>query len=92
MHDAESDDKLLKAAAALGNDDVLVMDTEELTTAWDGDILRKLLEFEVEKTNSYLTESAGVNEIDNRKMRELGRAFLQEKLKVLQSCLSKLKD
>ena len=95
MQESGCDEKLLKAAAALGDEDVLVMDTEEVTTPWDGDVLRQLLEFELQKINAYLDRGDNNDEgfnSDSKRMWELGRIFLEEKSKVLRKCLSKLKD
>ena len=91
MEEAGSDDKLLKAVSALGNDDVLVTDIEEVTTRWGGDALRKLLEFELEKISAYLNKNDDFC-ADNKMIWELGRAFLREKSEVLRKRLGKLED
>ena len=67
------------------------MVTEEVTTRWDGDALRKLLEFELEKISAYLDKNDD-SCVDNKMTWELGRAFLREKSEVLRKRLGKLED
>jgi hypothetical protein len=82
---------LMKTAAALGNENVLVEDSDEVTTPWEGEILRIIIEYELVRLTNYFT-SIDTNGGKGKEESALGDIFLKEKMKLLQKVISKLRD